>query len=490
MEQHDPNMTSPHRWLIATLVTVVFSVSVQAQWTVVPDTTYGTAGYSDDITTRPRDSDNIAEQVFVTRDGTAYVTRTATTIDTSILVGRITTNGRSDQLYDLDGMVSIGAWRHGARFYLSPDQNMWYGEHIDKRYVLKEIDRSGQLRSTPIWQDTMTLTSNTILGIRPDSTLVMWSVTRRDSTFQYFIRYHKPGPGTYGNDIRVPFDVETVGISLFKAFMDPRGGLIGPDQTTDSTIEFIRCNETGVLDTSFGTANGRLVMEVPNPSFPELSHVRLLRNGDYVVVFLINPDFRTFDVPFVRMIRFDQEGRRVSTFGNNGILDFYGKSVISRGVVELPNGDLLFAVAGTVDTSLHYQIRPDGSFVQQGLSDYTSSAAKHLLRLMDDGLLYTVSPHPVSKHDVIAGLRIEPLTSVTERSPEPLSITVNHGVVSVKGATSPMTIRMYSIMGQCVFAQDCEPHGSVVLPSMVSGPYIVSVSTVHNSNSAIVYVGN
>lgn len=481
-------MNTCFRYLVTLCVLLCGVLVADAQWKIEFDSTYGKGGISlDPTSSRPASSD-FPIKVVIAHDGSAYTIRKAETRDTLNLVGRVLQNGRPDVVFDADGMMSLDNTLVPSSYLLGSDGALWIGAGRSGRSEMMQIDRLGRLSSTPFWQDTALFTSNKVLGLRGGDTLVMFSNRWRDPESPTFIRHVVPSGVLPASDVFVPFDPTPINVTLDEAIMDSKGRLLTSAMVTDRSYAIARYATSGMLDADFGNAMGLLVVDTPNGYKTRLLNVLSLRNGGYVIVLLTADAGASSYDSFVRLIKVDDKGTPVVSFGNNGVLDLRGSQMTSRGIVECPNGDLLFASFGTYVYSHLYQIQPDGSIIPNKYGDFDILPAVALYTLTDHGLLYALSSDSTYKHYVVSRFTVATVTSVDERDHSPLEISIEHGVISVKGATMPVTIRVYSLLGQCVMTKECDPYGSVELPPTVSGAHVVSASSGRDVSSTVVYV--
>lgn len=469
--------------VLATFLTA----ELRSQWDIELDSTYGNNGLSVDPSVKPLDAIQIPELVYILSDGSGLVVRTATNLDTSVIVSRILSDGYADPEYDVDGLMAMGAWQHPDEYALSPDELLWYGRRSGNMYVLSEIDRNGQVRPSPIWQDTAEYTVRRLIGVRQDRTLAVMSQKKQDDTYTWFYRYIVPGYPNPKSDIFVQFDPLWQGIFAKDLFLDQSGRLIESGRSTDSTFIIARYSESGPLDTTFGNQKGVLNLEMPDDDFPRIWNYRALRNGGYVVVLRM---FDQVDKNIIRILKIDDNGTPNPSFGNNGFIDFRGRGMEPRGIVECPNGDLLLATYAPDRKSFLFQIRPDGTQIPPPNGATEKVNLVRILSLQDNGMLYALSADPYNGYKyVLSRFRVSSVTSVGEMANRtPLDISIDHDVITVKGAGTTATVRVYSLVGQCVFEQQCDAYGSVTLPSVMSGTYVVSASTEQDVKSTVVNI--
>jgi hypothetical protein len=488
-------MTLSHRILIVLAVFVECTLSTNAQWRIEGDSSFGNNGIGVDATAFQPSVTDYPVTVFITKDGSAYTVRKSTSLDTTVVVGRVMKNGQSDPLFDLDGVMSLKTSANISTFLLSTNDLMWFGETRAGRFEMTEIDRLGRMRSTPFWQDTALYTTNQVFGIRNDETIVMYSNRWNDPDGRWYLRYLRPGGVLPVSDVFVQPDPTPADFTLHNATLDAKGRLIVGKPIADRSFAIGRYTPDGVLDEEFGNAMGLLTLEIPAGSGAQISNVMSIRNGGYVIVLSINERITNNTTEsFIRLVRIDDRGQLISTFGNDGVLDIRGSLMESRGIVECPNGDILFASFGTYAYSHLYQISADGTIIPRQWGGYTDARfeliqANRLITLTDNGYLYATSLDPSSSQSVVSRFRVDAVTSASDASNHtPLAISIDHGVVSVKGASTSTTVRLYSLVGQCVFEQQCNANGSVALPSMMSGTYMVSATTDREVKSSVVNV--
>lgn len=488
-------MKYSHRNVSLIAAFVGCTVLASAQWKIEADASFGNKGISVDATAFQPGVTDHPVMVFITKDGSAFTVRKSTSLDTTLLVGRVMKNGQSDPLFDLDGVMSLKTSSNINTFLLSPNDLIWFGETRAGRFEMTEIDRLGRMRSTPFWQDTALYTTNQVLGVRNDETIVMYCNRWNDPDGRWYLRYLQPGGVLPVRDDYVQPDPTPVDFTLHNAILDTKGRLIVGKSVTDRSFAIGRYTADGALDEEFGNALGVLTVDIPTGSGAQISNVLTSRNGGYVVVLAINERITNNTTEqFIRLIRLNDQGQLISSFGNAGILDIRGSLMNSGGIVECPNGDLLFASFGTYAYSHLYQIRADGTIIPRQWGGYTDARfeliqANRLITLTDDGYLYAMSVDPSSTKDVVSRFRVDAVTSVDdEANHSPLDISVERGVVMVKGASTSATVRLYSLVGQCVFEQQCEPSGSVTIPSVLSGTYVVSASTELGVKSTVVHL--
>lgn len=482
-------MMELHRLVIMTCMVLVFHVSAAyAQWTIDIDSTYGNNGLSVDPSIKPLDSDGWPEVVYILSDGSLIVVRDATNQDTSIVVSRMLPDGLPDLQFDTDGMMFLKEWTHPLDYALSPDELLWHGRMVDGRFELSEVDRNGNLRTSLIWRDTASKVNSRLVAVRPDGTLILRS-TRRDSLKVHsYIRFVEPGAPDPVSDVFVPDESLPKLTMLIDVIADQYGRVIKVGASSDSTYAIVRHTVTGVWDSTFGNANGHLEIENPGGDFSRFVSYRALRAGGYSIVFIIY-EHKTEET-FIRVVKIDDSGIPIPTFGNNGVLDIRGPDMQSRGIVECPNGDLLLLTYATNESSRLYQIRPDGSLIPRAHGDHDTVRLVRLIRLYDDGVLYALSADPMAPNrKVVSRNRVGPVTTVNEQHQlSPLDISIDHDVITVKGAGTTATVRVYSLVGRCVFEQQCDAYGSVTLPSVMSGTYVVSASTEQDVKSTVVNI--
>lgn len=471
------------------------AITSNAQWKIEEDSSFGNNGIGVDATAFQPSVTDYPVTVFITKDGSAYTVRKSTSLDTTVVVGRVMKNGQSDPLFDLDGVMSLKTSSNINTFLLSSSDLMWFGETRAGRFEMTEIDRLGRVRSTPFWQDTALYTTNQVFGVRNDETIVMYSNRWNDPDGRWYLRYLRPGGVLPVSDVFVQHDPTPVDFALHNATLDTKGRLIVGKSVADRSFAIGRYTVDGALDEEFGNALGLLTVEIPAGSGVQIANVLSSRNGGYVVVLSINERINNNTTEsFIRLIRLNDQGQLMSSFGDGGILDIRGSLMSSGGIVECPNGDLLFASYGTYAYSHLYQIRADGTIIPRQWGGYTDARfeliqANRLITLTDDGYLYATSLDPISMQSVVSRFRVDAVTSVSdETNHTPLDINIDHGVVMVKGAGTSANVRLYSLVGQCVFEQQCEPSGSVVIPSVLSGTYVVSASTEQDVKSTVVHL--
>lgn len=471
------------------------AITTNAQWKIEADTSFGNKGIAVDATASQQGVGDYPVLVSITKDGSAYTVRKSTSFDTTALVGRVMKNGQSDPLFDLDGVMSLKTSSNINTFLLSPDDLIWFGETRAGRFEMTEIDRLGRKRSTPFWQDTALYTTNVVLGVRNDESLVMYSNRWNDPDGRWYLRYLVPGGVLPASDVFVQHDPTPVNFTLHDATMDASGRLIVGKPATDRSFAIGRYTAEGALDEAFGNALGLLTLEIPVGSGAQISNVLSTRNGGYVIVLSINERIgNNTSEQFIRLIKLNDQGQLISSFGNAGVLDIRGSLMESRGIVECPNGDLLFASFGTYAYSHLYQISANGTIILRQWGGYTDARfeliqANRLITLTDDGYLYATSLDASSSHSVVSRFRVDAVTSVSKTTNHtPLDISIDHGVVTVKGASTSATVRLYTLVGQCVFEQQCAPNGSVTIPSVLSGTYVVSASTEQDVKSTVVHL--
>lgn len=472
---------------LLTIVAVTIStVSAFAQWKITPDPSYGVEGVSVDASALPITQQTF-EGIFVLDDGSAYTVRPGVVTDTTLLVGRMMKNGLPDPLFDLDGVLSLNLTSGAVDALLNPQELLWIGANRGARYELSEIDRLGRLRPTPLWQDTALYTTNSPISVKDDGTVVMWSQRWNPSDSPLYLRFTKVGGLVPSSDVFVPFQTEPVNLSLSTMFVDRNDRFLAGTNITQSSFAIARFDANGRLDETFGNAQGLLVIPVPSPG-AAIEDVVSQQRGGYVIVLRLSERVDNVQTPYLRLLRIEDDGTVDVTFGTDGHVDIRGSRMSANGIVECPNGDLLLASTGSATTSHVYQIRSDGTLIptQQGAFELVSTV--QLLRIVDGRWLYGLSYDASTQRYAVSRFLLETVTSVDEQNHTPLDISIDHGVVSVKGASTPVTVSMYSMLGECVLRQECAPGATVAIPSTVSGAYVVSASTENASVNKIVSV--
>ncbi len=479
-------MNVRQRSLLVCVSLFCVSVTADAQWKIEFDSTYGRDGKSVDATAAASASSVHPHKVVIADDGSAFIIREFDSPDTTRLVGRVLNNGHADPGFDEDGMIALDKLLTTASYVLAPNDGLWFSASRAGRLELWKVDLRGRLGSTPYWQDTAIQMSNKILGKRGEDTLVMWSNRWADPESPQFIRYVVPDGVNPSYDAFIPYEASPIEISLDEARMDSKGRIMAFGNVSDRSYAIARYTEAGILDVKFGNAMGLAVFEKsPNDGVLWMD-VLSLKMGGYVIVMPIFERKGNAHDYFVRLLKITEDGDPVSTFGVDGVLDIRGSQMTSRGIVECPNGDLLFASFGTYAYSHLYQIRPDGTFIPNAYGDFGIISAIQLLKFDDEGHLYGISGDATTERYVLSRFTVATVTSVDERDHSPLEISIDQGVISVKGATEPVTIGVYSLLGQCVLTASCDANSTLNLPHGVSGTYIVSASSGRETKTEIV----
>lgn len=447
-----------------------------AQWKIEFDTTYGVGGVSMDASTSVSLSSVHPHQVMIADDGSAFIVRKIDTPDTTTVVARITKNGTPDPAFDQDGMFALDKQLTPTTYLLVSEGGLWLAAGRAGRLELWQIDQLGRIGSTPFWQDTAREISNKLLHLRGEDTLVMWSKRWNEPESQRFIRFVVPDGVIPSSDVFIPYEENAIGISLEEAKVDAFGRFMAYGNVSDRSYAIARYNEDGRLDSEFGNAMGLAVFEKSPNDGVLWMEVLSLRQGGYVIVMPINERKGNAHDYFVRLLKINEDGSPITTFGVNGVLDIRGSQMTSRGIVECPNGDLLFASFGTYGYSHLYQIRPDGTFIPNTYGDFDIFGAIQLIRYTDDGHLYAISADPTNGKYVLSRFIVSTVTSVDQEDHSPRKIVIDQGVVRVMGATEPVTIRVFSLLGECIMTKECDPYRSVELPPSVSGTYVINAS--------------
>jgi hypothetical protein len=473
--------------VLALITSLICSGTAVAQWKITPDLGYGNAGISVDASALPRTSWGF-EGVFVLDDGSAYTVRPSTSADTTVLVARMMKNGQPDPLFDLDGVMAMKFTSGALDLLLSPDDLVWIGNTRAGRYELSEIDRLGRARTTPIWQDTALWTSNRPVGTRDDGTVIMWCHRWNEPLSPIYIRYVQPGGMVPFLDELVPYDPDPIDLSMSPSFVDDQHRLISGGIVSSGSYVIARFAYSGQLDEAFGNAMGFLVVETPSSGAAQLLEVLPLRSGGYVMVLWASEINNNITETFLRLLRVDEYGDMVASFGTNGVLDIRGSQMASRGIVECPNGDLLLASTGTSVYSHLYQIRADGTVIPGQYGAFDILMAGELLRIIDDRWLYGVSYDETTEKYAVSRFELQRVTSIDEENHTPLDLVIDGGTISVKGASTTSTVSVYSLLGECVLRHVCAPGETVSLPATVSGALVVCASNEQASTTRIVSV--
>ncbi|RPI68669.1 MAG: hypothetical protein EHM43_04230 [Ignavibacteriae bacterium] len=472
--------------ILALITSLICSGTAVAQWKITPDSGYGNAGISVDASALPRTSWGF-EGVFVLDDGSAYTVRPSTSADTTVLVARMMKNGQPDPLFDLDGVMAMKFTSQAVDVLLSPQDLVWIGSNRAGRYELSEIDRLGRLRPTPLWQDTALYASNTPIDVQDDGTILMWSRRWNPVDSPLYLRFTKVGGIVPSSDVFVPFQTEPIDLSMSTMFVDRNHRLLAGTNVTQGSFAIARYTAAGLPDETFGNALGLLVLPVKDLG-AQLMEVLPLRSGGYVMVLWASEINNNITETFLRLLRVDEYGDIVASFGTNGILDIRGSQMASRGIVECPNGDLLLASTGTSVYSHLYQIRADGTVIPGQYGAFDILMAGELLSIIDDRWLYGISYDDTTEKYAVSRFELQRVTSIDEENHTPLDLVIDGRIISVKGAGTTSTVSVYSLLGECVLRQTCAPGETVSLPASVSGALVVSASTELASTSKIVSV--
>lgn len=466
-------------------VTICTSPTI-AQWKITPDLSYGKDGVSVDPSALPITQQTF-EGIFVLDDGSAYTVRPCGSVDTTLLVARMMKNGLPDPLFDLDGVLPLKLSSGAVDVLLNPLELLWIGANRGARYELSEIDRLGRLRPTPLWQDTALYTSNTPIDVQDDGTILMWSRRWNPVDSPLYLRYTKVGGIVPSSDVFVPFQTEPIDLSMSTMFVDRNHRLLAGTNVTQGSFAIARFNAEGRLDETFGNAEGLLVIEIPNTGGRMLDVVSQQRGG-YVVALYLSELVDNVPIPYIRLLRIEEDGTVDETFGTNGYVDIRGSRMNVHGIVECPNGDLLMASSGSGTTSHVYQIRSDGTMIPGQKWAFELVSVTQLLRIVDNHWLYGLSYDSSTQRYAVSRFLLETITSVEEENHTPLDLVIDGGTISVKGAGTTSTVSVYSLLGECVLRQTCAPGETVSLPSSVSGALVVCASTELTSTSRIVSV--
>mgnify|MGYP000692798144 CR=1 FL=1 len=422
---------------------------------------------------------SVVDRWRVEADGSAYIIRKGRAADTALLVERLIRSGQPDPLFDNDGITSIHPAVSSASTVLFNNGEVLLGQHRALRYEFHRVGVDGIVSTQPIWQDLETRLSVKPIGVLANGTIPMWISREGGSTPQRLIRILE-GVGSNNSVLREkPLSIEPFDFTQGHVFTDASSRILSLFTNSDGRIIVARYLSDGTLDESFGNALGMFVMNLEEGRSANSTSAIQTRDGGYLLACTLSPEMSIFSET-VHLIKLTPSGGLDPSWGDRGLVTLNGNQMYTRGLVELPNRDIVFLTHGTTTYSHLYHLRPNGSIVPGTFGEFSMTELLSVGHVIENKWLYGIvySGAPFSS---IGRYILGPdVTSIHNDGSSDARLHVEQigEEVFVAGVDGNVEVALYTVVGQLITSYTTLASSSnriSIPPGLPRTPLVVTV---------------
>lgn len=460
-------------WTLALLPQVLYGQSIMTL-----DNTYGVNGIAKESLPSAYQASEV-DRWWVEADGSAYIIRKGRAADTTLLVERLLRNGQPDPLFDKDGISAVHPAVSSASTVLFKNGEVLLGQHRALRYEFHRVGADGIVSAQPIWQDLETRLSVKPIGVLENGTIPMWISRESGSTLQRLIRILE-GVGSHNTVLREkPLSTEPFDFTQGKIFTDGSSRILSLFTESIGRIIVARYLSDGSIDESFGNAIGMFVMNLDEGRHTSYTSMIQTLDGGYLLACTLNPT-TSVQPETVLLIKLTPSGGLDPSWGDRGLVTLNGIQMFTRGLVELPNRDIVFLTYGTTAYSHLYHLRPNGSIVPGTFGDFSMTELLSVGKVVGNKWLYGIvySGAPFSS---IGRYILSPTVTSIENdgtSNTRLHVEQIGEQLFVTGVDGNVEIALYSMIGQNLATFTASALSSTrisIPPGLPHAPMIVHV---------------